>query len=98
MPKKHPSPSARMLLESIYADEGQGVAPGKLADTIHAVNEQMGLGDPRTILVQNLDPNDQYHDNIAPGEYGVTNQRNWSKFFKRVNVAPKPKEGAKQDG
>ena len=85
-----------MLLEKIYAEEGQGVAAGKLADTIHAMNEEMGIGEPRTILVQNLDPKEQTHDSIAPSEYGVTNKRNWSKYFKRVNV--KAKEEASTNG
>ncbi len=102
MAKKHPSPSARMLLEKIYAEEGQGIEPGKLANCLHELNETMGIGEPRTILVQNLDPREppQYHDNIAPGEYGVTNQRNYSKFFKRVNVAANvpSSEATKKEG
>jgi hypothetical protein len=88
MSKKHPSPSARMILEKHYAEQGQGVEPGKLANAMHAMNEELGLSEPRTILVRNL--GEYRHDGIDPQELGVTNERHWSKYFKKVVLA---KEG-----
>ena len=93
MSKKHPSPSARLLLEGIYEEEGQGVKPGKLADAMHAMNEELGLATPYVTLVQNLSPNDQTIDFIPPGEFGVVKSKQLGRYLKPVTV--KSKEEAK---
>ena len=77
------SKEARTVLQAVY-DE-QGIPPGKLANAMHAMNEELGLSEPRTIIVKNL--GEHRHDGIDPDEYGVTNQRHWSKYFKKVHVA-----------
>ena len=86
MAKKHPSPSARMIMEKMYAGEKQNVKPGPLADAMHEFNEYSGLSDPRTVLVKNLGPSAV--DHIQPGEYGVVKPTSASKFLKRVTVKP----------
>ena len=77
------SKEARTVLQAVY-DE-QGIPPGKLANALHEMNIELGLGEPRTMLVKNYGK--APIDHIPPGEYGVTNQRCWGKWLKRVNVA-----------
>ena len=91
MSKKHPSPSARLLLEKIYAAQGQGVKPGRLANAMSEMAEELGLSEPRTILVQNLGK--AAHDSIEPDEYGAVKPGDMVKFLKRVDVAKNDAQG-----
>ena len=77
------SKAAREVLSRLYAKEG--IQSQKLANALHAMNEEMGVLEPRTILVQNLGTTTV--DHIEPQAYGVTNQQNFHRHFKRVNVA-----------
>lgn len=77
------SKEARTVLQAVY-DE-QGIPPGKLANALHDMNIELGLGEPRTMLVKNYGK--AAIDFIQPGEYGVTNQRNWGKWLKPVLIA-----------
>lgn len=83
MAKKPPSPSARLILERMYAEQGQGVEPGSaLCTAMHEFNESQGLSNPRLNLVKNY--SEQVIDFIQPGEYGLTNSP--SKMLKPVAV------------
>lgn len=88
---KPKSPSARMLLEGIYKEEGQGVKPGALANAMHAMNEELGLATPYVTLVQNL--GDHPIDFIDPGEFGVVKARQFGKYLKPVIIKKSAKEG-----
>lgn len=86
MAKKHPSPSARMLLEGMYKKQGQGVEPGSpLCIAMHEFQEDMGLSNPRLTLVQNLGTTTV--DFIEPGAYGLSHSHH--KLLKPVAVEKK---------
>ena len=79
-----------------------GSKNGKLGAAMRSINEHEDLGgvtEPRYIPVQNLCPHGQTHDGIPPQGYGVTNRRNWSRYFKEVLVerSEKSEGGASKD-
>lgn len=88
---------AQKYMDELY-EKTFGSKNGKLGAALRSINEHEALGgisEPRYIPVQNLDPSGMTHDGIPPQGYGVTNQRNWSRYFKEVLV--EREGGAKSD-